>query len=405
MASLMAKGVLTMKLKCSEFAITRASCAYFFIGPGLTYGLLTSRMPALKLQTGADETEIGLSLLCLGIAAMITLFASPFLIARWSSKTMLRIGSALLLLALPLCGLASTPFQLAMTCGVFGLSTGLTDICMNAQGIQIERKYRASSMSLLHASYSIGCVLASLLGSLFAAFGINPLLNFLCIIILYACLRPFFLPHLLNDPPVEQSSSKKSLRVPPIFIIICGLLAMCSYAVEGAAAEWGSLLLFTVKGASEQTAALVLGVFASATAICRLGGDYLRTRLGDFTISFGGSLLAACGMGIVLISPWPVLCLAGYACVGAGISIIVPILFSRAGKYPGVTPGEASATISVLAYSGLLFFPPTLGAVAHRAGLEKSLLIVFVLCWILCSGSFLLKTKKSSASAGSRAQA
>ena len=85
---------------------------------------------------------------------------------------------------------------------------------------------------------------------------------------------------------------------------------MCSYAVEGAAAEWGSLLLFTVKGASEQTAALVLGVFASATAICRLGGDYLRTRLGDFTISFGGSLLAACGMGIVLISPWPVLCLA-----------------------------------------------------------------------------------------------
>ena len=41
-------------MKLSEFTVARAACAYFFLGPGLAYGMLTSRLPALKIQTGAD---------------------------------------------------------------------------------------------------------------------------------------------------------------------------------------------------------------------------------------------------------------------------------------------------------------------------------------------------------------
>lgn len=42
-------------MKWSEFSTARAACAYFFICPGLAYGLLTARLPALKAQTGADD--------------------------------------------------------------------------------------------------------------------------------------------------------------------------------------------------------------------------------------------------------------------------------------------------------------------------------------------------------------
>lgn len=71
-------------MKRTEFSITRASCAYFFLCPGLTYGVFTSRLPALKMQTGADESQIGLMLLCLGVSSLAALFCSSRLIARWA---------------------------------------------------------------------------------------------------------------------------------------------------------------------------------------------------------------------------------------------------------------------------------------------------------------------------------
>ncbi len=206
-------------MKLSEFTVARAACAYFFLGPGLAYGMLTSRLPALKIQTGADEMQIGLILLCLGLAALVTLLSGSWLIARWGSRTMLRLGSAALLPALPLCGLAATPFHLGLACGLFGLSVGLTDISMNAQGIQLERRHRSPCMSLLHASYSLGCVLASLTGALFAALEISPFIHFSCILALYACLRPLAVPRILRDAAEERTARERSSRIPPFFIM------------------------------------------------------------------------------------------------------------------------------------------------------------------------------------------
>lgn len=378
-------------MKWSEFSTARAACAYFFICPGLVYGLLTARLPALKTQTGADDAQIGLILLCLGVSGLAALCGSARLIARWGSRAVLRLGSLALLFSLPFCGLASTPLLLALACVLVGCGTGLADVAMNTQGIQIERRYHAPCMALMHASYSLGGVMGSLAGALFAALGFSPLVNFIGVLGGYACFRPLAVPRLQPDGTTEQTARKRASRALPFFVVGCGLLAMCTYAAEGSVAEWGSLLLFSVKGADEQTAALVYGAFAGTTVLCRIFTDRLRSRAGDFPLTCGGALLAACGMALALFSPRAGVCLLGYACMGAGLSPIVPILFSRAGEYPGVTPGEASAAVSVLAYGGLLFFPPILGWLAHRAGLGNALLVVLGLCCCLALGTFLLR--------------
>lgn len=69
-------------MKLSEFAIVRLACAYFFICPGITYGIFTSRLPALKAQTGANEAQIGLVLLCFGGASLISLFSSSWFLKK-----------------------------------------------------------------------------------------------------------------------------------------------------------------------------------------------------------------------------------------------------------------------------------------------------------------------------------
>lgn len=383
-------------MKWSELAKVRAACAYFFICPGLAYGLFTSRLPALKEQTGANAEQIGLLLLCLGGSSLVALFSSGWLIARWGSRLILRFSSLVLLLGIVLCGLTSSPFTLGVTCVLSGLGLGLVDVSMNTQGIQVERYYTTSCMSFMHASYSLGGVIGSITGAMFAGMGVGPFFNAVCVLGLYVCFRPLSVPNLLNDVPVVRRANDKkeiSHRVFPIFVVLCGIFSMLAYAAEGSVAEWGSLLLFTVKDASESTAALVFAAFSTPTVLGRLFGDRLRIYFGDFMLTFFGALLSTLGMALVLFSATPGTCLAGYAFMGMGLAPIVPIMFSRAGSYPGVSAAKASTVVSGLSYSGLLFFPPMLGFLAQHYGLENALMSVLIVCAVLTMGMIMLRKK------------
>jgi len=379
-------------MKLSAFTKARAACSYFFVGPGLVYGMFTSRMPALSIQTGADEAQIGLILLCLGVAGMVSLAASAWLIDRFTSRTVLRITAPLLCLALPLAGLAASPLQLGLSCVVVGLTMGFVDVSMNTQAIQIERAYFRPCVSMMHASYSIGGVLGSIAGALFAGLGTSTLMNFTCVLALYLALYPLALPHMQAELPQTQAAGKAASSRIPLFVLLCGLLSTVAYSAEGSVAEWGSLLLFTVKGASEFTAALVFGAFCTTMVIGRLVGDRLRCMFGDFPLLLSGASLALAGMLTVLLSPWAALCLFGYALMGLGLAPIVPIFFSRAGNTPGITPGKASAIVSFMGYSGVLVFPPSLGWLAHHAGLGTALCVIPVLCAVLMGGSWFFRS-------------
>lgn len=379
----------------TEFLVARVACAYFFVCPGLAYGVLTSRIPALQLQTGANEAQIGLLLLCLGISSLMALLSSSRLISRWGSRYILKISSLALVLAIIICCMAQSPLQLGLGCLLTGMSMGMVDVSINTQGIQMEQRYRVSCMASMHAAYSLGGVIGSLSGALFAGLGFSPLINVICILGPYSCFRLWAAPRLLNDLPVSPGERKKSGLFPP-FVVMCGILAMFAYAAEGSVAEWGSLLLFTEKGASEHIAALVFAAFSTTTVLGRLLGDRLRGLLGDFVLMLGGALLACIGMLLVLLSDMASLCLVGYALMGGGLSPLVPILFSRAGRVPGISAGRASAIVSILSYSGLLFFPPLLGLVAHEKGLSNALLTVLAACLCLALGAFLFREKGNS---------
>jgi MFS family permease len=384
-------------MKLSAFTKARAACSYFFIGPGLVYGMFTSRMPALAIQTGADEAQIGLILLTLGVSGMVSLALSAWLIDRFTSRTVLRLSAPLLCLALPLAGLAASPLQLGLACAVVGLTMGFVDVSMNTQAIQIEQSFFRPCVSMMHASYSIGGVLGSIAGALFAGFGSSTLLNFACVLALYFCFYPLALPHMLADEPQQKGHAQTKNGSIPLFVLLCGLLSMVAYSAEGSVAEWGSLFLFTVKGTSEFMAALVFGAFCTTMVLGRLVGDRLRCAFGDFPLLLAGASLAFLGMSTVLLSPWAALCLLGYALMGLGLAPIVPIFFSRAGSTPGITPGKASAIVSFMGYSGVLIFPPSLGWVAHTMGLGVALLTIPVLCAVLAAGSWAFRTGEKPA--------
>lgn len=371
------------------FRQARNACAYFFAYPGLVYGLFTARLPAYKQMAGATDSQIGLILLAFGFSSLATLFTCHFFIAKFGTGPVLRIGVALLVGGIIACGFAADPVFLGAAVMLTGFGTGLCDVSMNAAGIDMEHRFKVRCMSFLHASYSFGGMTGAIMGSIFAAAALSPLVNAITVFGIYAL--PFMrayacLPRQrrLEAAPAEKSGS----GIVPLYIVLCGVMAMLVDAVEGSVGEWGSLFLNSEKGASQQLAALVFASFCLTMIIGRLGGDWLRSRLDDLTLLLGGALLAFTGLAIAIFSPDPVVCLFGYSLVGLGAAPLLPIFFSRAGDYPGVNAAKASTVVSVLAYSGMLFFPPLLGFLGDHFGLGKALLVALAGCLALAVGAF-----------------
>lgn len=380
-----------------SYASARLACMFYFMAPGLAYGLVTSRMPALKNMTGATEGELGIILLCFGLSALIGLAFAPRLIAKISAKTTLLASSLACMVFVVLVSFSSSVWFFGIAMALLGICMGLCDVTMNVQGVEVERAYKKSSMNILHAGYNIGAAAAACAGSIFAATNFDVWVNFVLPVAIMTGMLWWAEPRLVTEnlEKPERSESSPLVSVEPkkrlpFLVWVCGLLCVCCYVSEGSVGEWGSLYLHQEKAAPESIAALVFAGFSICSLMCRLVADRLRNNFGDFLVSTAGATLALAGMLTVLSSSSWSICLIGYAMMGLGQAPIVPIAFSRAGAIKGVSTARATSLVSLLAYAGLLFAPPAFGLSAEHFGLHTALCAVPVLLTITVLLAFLL---------------
>jgi MFS family permease len=111
----------------------------------------------------------------------------------------------------------------------------------------------------------------------------------------------------------------------------------------------------------------------------RIFGDRLVDRFGPEAIVRAGGSIAAIGFGLALVAAAPVAAIAGFACLGAGMSGVVPIVFRAAGHVPGMAAGLGLAAVSSTGYLGFLVGPPTIGGLAELTGLPTALSVLVVL--------------------------
>jgi hypothetical protein len=83
-------------------------------------------------------------------------------------------------------------------------------------------------------------------------------------------------------------------------------------------------------------------------------------------------------MALALAVPSAGVALAGFACVGLGLSNVVPVLFSAAAKVPGISSAHGIAAVSGVGYLGMMAGPPLIGLIAERASLAAGLTVVVV---------------------------
>ena len=156
-------------------------------------------------------------------------------------------------------------------------------------------------------------------------------------------------------------------------LLVLGAMGFFILMTEGAMGDWTAVYLRMDLGAGAGLAAAGFAVFSAAMAVGRLTGDRLVAAFGPVAMVGGGRSSAARALGArcCCTTRWPRSWAS--ALVGLGLANIVPILFSAAGRTPGMAPGAAIAAVTTAGYSGFLAGPPMVGFAAEWIGLPGAL--------------------------------
>ncbi|MDT0458689.1 MFS transporter [Streptomyces sp. DSM 41527] len=347
-------------------------------------------IPGIEHRTGISHAVLGW-LLLLGAGAFAGMQATGPLTDRFGSRTVVPIGAALCSAAVVLPGLAANAWTLGAALLVLGVGNGCLDVSMNAHAVQVEHGYRRPVMSAFHAAFSLGGVLASLVGARTLTWNLSPVTTLGTVALAGLAVAALAAPALLRPTdarhPVDTAGpAVHAPRTTPRHIWALAALALMIMLCEGVANDWSALHLRRVLDAPAATAALAYGAFATTMTVGRLLADRMAARFGPVALLRHGASVAALGLTAAALSPWIPVALAGWAVFGAGLSGCVPQLLSAAGHTDQGAAGTHVSRVAGLGYLGMLAGPAVIGPLSHAVPLNLTFFLP-VLCCVIAAAT------------------
>lgn len=343
-----------------------AVAAMFFVN-GFVTGSWAPQIPVFLTRLQISEFTLGLLILLFGLGALIAMPVSGYLMSRHGSRNVTLGFGCVVVVALLLVVLAPNVPVAALTMLVFGGSIGAMDVAMNANAVAVEKKLSRAVMSSSHGFWSLGGFAGGGLGG-FAIQSYGSLPHAVVVSVIAAVILAVAARHVVTeDKPVAHEHHKYTLpKTATVYLV--GLMALFSMVPEGAVLDWAALYMKQELGTDLATAGLAYAFFSGAMALMRFAGDGVRNRFGAVNTLRISSLVAASGMLVGALSPWPALAIAAFAVCGLGIANVVPIIFSAGGNQPGMASSVGMSVVTTMGYSGILLAPSAIGFAAEHAG-------------------------------------
>ncbi|MFC5959645.1 MFS transporter [Streptomyces pratens] len=360
----------------SDLVRLRLALTLFFALDGFVFAGWVVRIPAVKEQTGASASALGLALLGVSAGVVVTMIFTGRLCRRYGSHPVTVVCAVLLCLSVGLPPLTHSALALGTVLLVFGAAYGGINVAFSSAAVDLVAALRRPIMPSFHAAFSLGGMVGAGLGALVAG-SLSPtrhLWGLAAIGLLVTAVAGRMLMRIEPLVPADrgQARGKEAGRTEQggprrldgrtrTLVIDFGLIALCTAYGEGALADWGALHLEEDLGASPGVAALGYSCFALAMTIGRLTGTTLLERPGRTRTLVAGGTIATAGMLFGALAPSLEGALLGYAITGIGLADLFPVAIERAGALAG--PGGV-ATASTLRYGGMLLGPPAIGFMA-----------------------------------------
>ncbi|SEL34884.1 MFS transporter [Rhodococcus maanshanensis] len=381
-------------------ALRRARAAIFgiFAVNGFLLAAWVVHIPAISERTGISHATLGWLLLLLAGGALVGMQVAGPLADRYGSRLMVILAGVFISFGVIGPGLATDAVWLGVALTVFGFGNGALDVSMNSQAVHAERLYRRPIMSAFHAFFSVGSVVGSLLGAAALAAGWPPLTSLtvaaaIGFVTVVGCC-PFLLPHVAPDHPAQDHATRpRPAAGTSRKVLALGALAFALFLSEGAANDWSTLQVKEHLGTSDATAALAFGAFALMMTVGRFGADRVSAALGPVAVVRYGTLIAAAGIGMVVVSGWVWLTLAGWALFGLGLSGCIPQIFTAAGNLSVGSAGVNMSRVVGMGYVGLLAGPALLGWLTELMPLTATMLVP--LAFVLLASRYAGQVRRS----------
>ncbi|NML21358.1 MFS transporter [Pseudoflavitalea sp. G-6-1-2] len=349
----------------------RIAIAVFYFLSGFGFATWASRIPGLQQQLHLNEAQLGAVLFAMPVGLMATLPLTGFLLRRFSSRNIMLIGAILFNGMMGTIGMVTETWQFAVLLFCFGSSRNLMNVSLNGQSIAVQALYSKSIIATFHGIWSVAGFTAAAVGALMVKWGVLPGWHFLVVGIALCALALTFFKDTVHQMPAAHER-KQSFALPQKSMISYGLICFGAMACEGAMYDWSAIYLKKAVGTTKELATAGYAIYMVAMTTGRFLGDKIANAIGVKAMLRYSGLLLFGGLMLAAALPYPITAGIGFVMVGFGVSCVVPMVFSMAGKVKGMSGGPAIASVSTVGYFGFLMVPPVVGFVAEYAGLQWS---------------------------------
>ncbi|GGP54171.1 MULTISPECIES: MFS transporter [Streptomyces] len=369
----------------------RIAVAAVFTVHGAVTGSFATRVPWIQDHAGVSAGQLGLALAFPAIGASVAMPLAGRISHRFGARTALRGLLTLWTLALILPALAPNLVTLCAALFVYGATAGMSDVAMNALGVEVENRLDKSIMSGLHGMWSVGALIGSAAGTVAAHTATDARTHHLVAALVLTALGLIACRNVLDIQSRTDEEPPPRFTLPPKSALVIGAVGFCAVFAEGASLDWSAVYLRDVLDSSDGLAAASTTAFALMMAVARIAGDRIVDRFGAVRTVRTGGVMATAGGLLVVFSPSPAVAMCGFGLLGLGVAVVVPLAFAAAGR-SGPNPSQAIAGVATITYTSGLIAPSAIGSLAEATSLVVSFGVVTVLALGLVLGAGVLRS-------------
>lgn len=370
-------------MRISSLTGARIAVAAAFFAQGFVFISLTTRLPRFLEQWGLDEVALSLLLLMMVLLAGVGSLVAERAAHPVGSAPMLRLGLALMVVAVPAITLAPAVGFFVGGVALYGIALGLVDATSNMQAVDLEHRYGRPILPSSHGYWTTGGILAAAIA--LATGHLSPEVGAFVAVVPLVIAFARFVPRVAPGADVvpgvgvtpgvdvaDQATPSDAAPVPwkPIWLVGAGLVVF--YMVDTTAATWGPVYLARSFDAPGNLVALATFPYLVTSIVVRLAGGALVTRFGVTPLLRIGGVVASGALALVALAPTWQVAVAGFTVLGAAVALVAPLSFSAAGRIaagptaddgPAAEPDRARTDAVIARFNQFNYVGALLGAV------------------------------------------
>ncbi|MCY1722858.1 MFS transporter [Prolixibacteraceae bacterium Z1-6] len=359
---------------------TRMAVSMVYFSMGLGFSSWASRIPDIKTALFLNDAMFGSILFALPVGQFLMMPFSGKLVNRFGSHNVLKFSLPAYTIALSTIGLVQHGWQLGFALFLFGVFGNMCNISVNTQGVAAEQLYGRPIMASFHGGWSLAGFTGAFIGLILINLKVNPFWHFVIIIGLVWMIVRINYPFLVHSELEKRKDQprRKFFMKPDRILLQLGIIGFFSMASEGAMFDWSGVYFKDVVGAPSSLVIVGYTSFMIMMATGRFLADILILKMGrKLLMQISGALISG-GLFTAVLFPGLISCTLGFMMVGVGVSSIVPLVYSSAGRHPSIPTGIALAIVSSVSFLGFLMGPPLIGFISEAFGLRYSFAVIGV---------------------------